>query len=100
MAAAAIRGLQHRFISGEGYAARLSLARTARLLVDGSGEPRDGTAMGPGTLAAETPDDLADATEATFWGPAQRIKPPAIVEGAPMRWDIAAAPLGSSPATW
>jgi hypothetical protein len=96
MAAAAIHGLLHRFTTGEGYVARASLARTARLLVVGSaGQPGDTRA-----LAAEMPDDLADTIEPTFWGPAQRIKPPASVTGAPMGWDIAAAPLGSSPAAW
>ncbi|CAB3792155.1 CoA transferase [Pararobbsia alpina] len=96
MAAAAIRGLLHRFTTGEGYGARMSLARTARLLVDGAGGSPDDT----GALAVETADDLADTIESTFWGPAQRVKPPAFVDGAPMHWDIAAAPLGTSPAAW
>lgn len=104
MAAAAIRGLLHRFTTGEGYAARMSLARTAQLLVGHSSQHGDSAGAGAGrdasALAPETADDLADALEQTFWGPARRIKPPARVDGAPMHWDLAAAPLGSSPAAW
>jgi hypothetical protein len=96
LAAAAIRGLEHRFTTGSGYRARMSLARTAQLLVEGSKGPQDNT----GALGAETPDDIASAIESTFWGPARRIKPPPAMDGAPMHWDIPAGPLGSSPPTW
>ncbi len=93
MAAAAIRGLTARSTKGQGVVARVSLARTAALLVglapDGSGE-----------LAPEAADDVIDAIESTAGGPARRLRPPCAIEGAPMTWDLPAAALGSGPARW
>jgi CoA-transferase family III len=93
MAAAVVRGLTGRLTTGAGGSARASLARTAALLV--------GLPPGqPASLAPETPDDHADAIEATAWGPARRVKAPGGVEGAPMRWDLPATALGSARAAW
>jgi hypothetical protein len=94
MAAAVVRGLIAR-LDGDGRwrQARLSLARTAMLLTDAPLAP--GTAMPP---AAEA--DLATALEHTEWGPARRLLPPAVVDGAPMRWSRPAASLGSSLPNW
>ena len=95
MAAAVVRGLTQRLTTGAGCEVRASLARTAKLLLDGS--PTDYRAA---PLAAETRDDQTDIDELTAWGPARRVKPPASVEGAPMSWDYPSTTLGSSPAAW
>ncbi len=93
MAAAVVRGLSARLTTGAGCSVRASLARTAVLL--GGLPPGQ-----PAPFAPETPDDRAEALEATAWGPARRLKPPCAVEGAPMRWDLPAMALGSAPAAW
>jgi hypothetical protein len=94
MAAATIRGVTRRLIQGNGTEARLSLARTAKLLADhqlADDEPR---------LAAETEADLSPAIEATEWGDAQRIAAPIQISGVPMRWDYPASNLGSALPQW
>jgi hypothetical protein len=94
MAAAAICGVARRLIQRTGTEARLSLARTAKLLADhqlGDDEPR---------LAAETEADRAPAIEATEWGDAQRIAAPVQITGIPMRWDYPAGGLGSASPQW
>jgi hypothetical protein len=73
---------------------RLSLARTAKLLVEAgsySEEP---------TLAPVISADLSTAIETTDWGPAQRLNPPIIIDGTPMRWDHPARELGSAAPRW
>ena len=44
--------------------------------------------------------DYAPEIESTDWGPARRLKPPAAVEGAPMRWARPAGRLGAAPPVW
>jgi crotonobetainyl-CoA:carnitine CoA-transferase CaiB-like acyl-CoA transferase len=95
MAAAAIRGLSHRRDTGEGMEVRASLARTAHTLVSEVNPSWDTAPM-----SVMTPDDFIATPERTAWGDAQRLKPPVVVEGAEMRWDYPAGPLGSSPARW
>ena len=95
MAAAVAAGLTRRLVHGEATTARLSLARTARAFVDANPPPFDATSWS--TL---TDDDLAAGIEATDWGPARRVSPPAVIDGAPMAWPRAAARLGSSDARW
>src|SRR6516162_9568637 len=90
LAAAAIRGLTNRLKTGAGLEARTSLARMAALLID---QPAAGTSE---LIAPEEPGDLSDEIEETAWGPARRIKPPIVVGGAPMQWDLPARQLGSS----
>ena len=92
-AAAALRGLARR-IAGQGTAARLSLAATAKLLVDLGRVPL-GSGHAPAAAA-----DLSPTVEPTVWGPARRLRPPLEVEGAPLHWDRPASPLGSAPAAW
>ena len=93
MAAAALRGLTARLTTGTGCLVRASLARTAALLV--------GLATGPSRpLAPETPDDHTAAMEMTAWGLARRVNAPCGLENAPMRWDLPASELGSTPAAW
>jgi crotonobetainyl-CoA:carnitine CoA-transferase CaiB-like acyl-CoA transferase len=93
MAAAAIRGLTRRLATGTGTSARASLARTATLLT--SLPATEATPLSP-----NAPDDLLDEIEQTSWGPARRLRPPANIEGAPMRWDRPATQLGSAAASW
>jgi hypothetical protein len=93
LAAAGLRGLARRLATGGGCVARTSLARVAALLMSRPAAP----AM---PFAPESAGDLADAIEATAWGPARRLKPPLIVEGAPFDFDLPAGPLGASPPTW
>ncbi len=94
MAAAAVHGLNERLATGNGTQAQLSLARTAKLLVD-HGEVAPGPA-----LADETAGDRDAAIEHTPWGNAQRLRPPASIDGAPMRWDLPASDLGSASPHW
>lgn len=94
MAAAALRGITRRRNTGGGTTARLSLARTGGLL----------TALGPAPpapiLATMQDGDFAPGLEMTAWGPLRRLRPPAKVAGAPMRWDVAAGPLGAAAPAW
>lgn len=94
VAAAAIRSMTQRLTTGRGSEARSSLARVAALLI---GKPADSARAG---LDPERSDDVAATTEMTSWGPALRLKPPVVVEGAPIHWNQPAGPLGASPAKW
>ena len=71
-------------VQGNGTEARLSLARTAKMLIDAS----TGGAADP--LAAETAADLSPEIEATDWGQAQRLNSPITIDGTPMRWNSSA----------
>ncbi|MHC8402416.1 CoA transferase [Pseudomonas sp. MDT1-17] len=87
MAAAAITLL------GRGGSARLSLARTAKLLIEqgaGSHEP----------LRAEGENDQGMLVEQTTWGPAHRLHVPLKITGTPMQWALPAGELGSHRAQW
>jgi CoA-transferase family III len=93
-AAAAIRGVVRRLATGRGLAARLSLARTAKLLLDlGAGDDEP-------PFTSESPGDVAEAAEATPWGGARRLNPPVSIPHIPMHWSLPATQLGSSPAAW
>ena len=91
MAAAVLRGLLYLLTENRAMQARLSLARTAKLLTDSAPE------AGAQPLAAAGEADLAPGIEHTEWGAARRLSPPVVVGGAPMAWDRPAASLGSSP---
>ena len=94
MAATAIRAVTRRLDDRIGTEARLSLARTAKLLTDGG-------AAGPSSPhAAETPAMLSSAVEQTDWGDAQRLAPPAAVTGVAMQWAHPARKLGSAAPVW
>ncbi|OPK08753.1 CoA transferase [Pseudomonas sp. VI4.1] len=93
MAASAIRLLAERLSSGRGGSARLSLARTAKLLVEG----------GAGTdepLRAEKQSDQGLLVEQTPWGPAHRLQVPLKMTGTPLQWAIPAGELGSHRPLW
>jgi crotonobetainyl-CoA:carnitine CoA-transferase CaiB-like acyl-CoA transferase len=92
IAAAALRGLAGRSASGTGSRWRVSLARTARVLVDAGAQPTGDSP--PGEPA------ISDGVEQTSWGPTRRIRPPLSVSGASLRWDIPARTLGSDPPVW
>jgi hypothetical protein len=94
MAAAVLEGLQVRMTTGHGWRARCSLARTAQLLFECAGTGSAGDEADPPQPAT------AEKIEQTPWGPARRLVPPVILEGAPMWWDRAASALGSSPPAW
>jgi crotonobetainyl-CoA:carnitine CoA-transferase CaiB-like acyl-CoA transferase len=93
IACAVLRGLSRRAETGAGCTTRTSLARVAALLTSAA-------AGAAAPLAAETPEDLTPGFEATAWGPARRLKPPLLVEGAELHWDLPAGLLGSAPAAW
>ena len=94
MAAAVVRGLSQRCATGQGSQARLSLARTAKLLIDGP----------PGEVSGEAPAptaaDYSAEIEASAFGPLARLKAPILIDGAPMRWDRPATALGSAAPEW
>lgn len=93
MAGAALAALRDA-VAGRGLRnARLSLARTAALLVGYRSGSREAFApAGAGDFAAEV--------EHTPWGPAQRLRPPMDLTDVPMRWDRAACALGSDAPAW
>jgi len=87
MAASAIRLLGRR------GSARLSLARTAKLLIEngaGTDEP----------LRAEDDNDQGLLIEQTPWGPAHRLHVPLKITGTPLQWTLPASELGSHRAQW
>ena len=94
LAAAVLRGLTQRRLTGRGVVARASLARTAALLAAClPGDP-------DGTLGKPDAGDFSDAPERTSWGPVRRLRPPVAVGHIPVRWDRPASPLGSADASW
>lgn len=94
MAAAVLRALRLRAATGQAMAARLSLARTAALLVG------QGTRACDGAAPVETDADLAPEIAHTGWGPARRVAFPVTLDGAGPRWPVPAGPLHSHPARW
>ncbi len=94
MATAAIRGITRRLNGAHSVTARLSLARTAKLLTDaGAGEAEP-------PLAAESFFDIASPIEATDWGNAKRLKPPVTIRDVPLYWTLPARALGTAQARW
>ncbi|OPA98700.1 acyl-CoA transferase [Pseudomonas fluorescens] len=94
MAAAAIQALSERLKSGRGGSARLSLARTAKLLVEAGQVPQQPA------LREEEPSDQGLVVEQTPWGQAHRLLAPLTISGTPLQWDLAAGELGSHRAQW
>ena len=93
MAASALKLLAARLRSGRGGSARLSLARTAKLLIE----------SGPGTteaLRAEDDQDQRVQVEQTPWGPAHRLQVPVKISGTALQWTLPATDLGSHPPQW
>ena len=95
LAACALTGLTGRRGDGRGSRWRTSLAAMARLLVDtGVTTSIEGDGIHPTGPAAGAP------IEHTVWGDARRLPPPVEVDGAPLRWDLPAGPLGSADPAW
>ncbi|HJS90855.1 MAG TPA: CoA transferase [Steroidobacteraceae bacterium] len=94
LAAAAVRGLVNRRLTGAGMTARLSLARTASVLWEAG---KDGKET---ALIRRSDCDLSPSLEATSWGNARRLNPPVVVAEAPMSWPCGASALGSARAAW
>ena len=87
MAAAAISLL------GSGGSARLSLARTAKLLIEQGPWPTE-------PLRAEDENDQGVLIEQTSWGAAHRLHAPLKISGTPLQWALAASELGSHRPQW
>ena len=95
LAACALTGLAQRRSEGTGSRWRTSLARMARLLVDG------GTVDGPdGRGIDPAPPTPGAPVERTPWGDARRLPAPVEVDGAPLCWSRPAGHLGSSAPGW
>lgn len=94
MAASAIRALTERLESGRGGSARLSLARTAKLLVEAGQVPQQAA------LREEDINDQGLVVEQTAWGQAHRLLAPLSISGTPLQWDLPAVELGSHRPQW
>lgn len=94
IAAAAIHALNRRDTTGEIYTARLSLARTASLLMSQVSHPESSK------FSSETNQDIDSLIEKTEWGEARRIRFPLEVAGMPAQWNYPAGSLQVSEATW
>ena len=94
MAASAIRALSERLKTGRGGSARLSLARTAKLLVEAGQVPEQPA------LRAEAPGDQGLVVEQTAWSQAHRLLAPVTISGTPLQWELPAGELGAHRAQW
>ena len=95
LAAAACRALVRLLVDRRASEVHLSLARTAKLLVD-LGDSGDIAAP---DLPAAAIDRWCE-TAATAWGPVRRVRCPGWIDGVDPRWTIAAGPLGADAAEW
>ena len=93
MAASCLKLLTERLGSGCGGSARLSLARTAKLLLQQPATPQP-------ALRAEEPSDQGLVLEQTTWGPANRLQVPLTISGTPLQWSLPAGELGAHRARW
>ncbi|MGY2438613.1 CoA transferase [Pseudomonas sp. SDO52101_S400] len=93
MATSAIRLLDERLRSGRGGTARLSLARTAKLLIEHGAETDE-------ALRPEDEQDQGLQVEQTPWGPAHRLQAPLRIAGTPLEWALPATELGSHQPRW
>jgi len=95
LAAATCRALVRVLVDREASEVHLSLARTAKLLVDlgDSGEMR-----GPDM----TPDEVERCSEtaSTAFGPVTRVRCPVRIDGNDPCWTVAAGPLGVDAPVW
>lgn len=94
LAAAAVRGLISRLTGTGPTCARLSLARTAKLLIDHKAVPTTAD------FAPSKDSDFSTAFEKSDWGICQRLASPAKLQTAAMFWDRPATRLGSAKAGW
>jgi len=94
IAAAAIRGLTRRLQTGVGSTSRLSLARTAGLLV--SGGPPAGDSYVPVPLDGPYEDRIYTVNGA----PTRRLRWPLEIAGNPLFWEHPGDKVGASTPTW
>lgn len=94
MAAAVLRALRIRRQTGLCHSARLSLARTAALLMSHGSHPFRGIDILPEA------EDFDASMEQTGWGPAQRIRFPLQLDGTGPQWTIPAGPLRIASPAW
>ena len=99
MAAAALKALADRLRGAPVADARLSLARTAALVMAHEDGLAPSGADDIDNLAAGEADFQA-VLETTPWGPAKRLRPPISVRGVDLVWDRPACDFASSPAVW
>ncbi|MFT4085133.1 MAG: CoA transferase [Nocardioides sp.] len=92
-AAAAVRGLTRRMLTGQGSRSRLSLAGNARFLAD-SAAPQ-----GP-WIELPLSGPYEDRVVSGVWGPVRRLDSPVLVEGAPFFWERPGERYGSATASW
>jgi hypothetical protein len=94
MAAAAIIAIT-KAIAGNGCAhARLSLARTAELLISHPQQKNNSTSI------KMKPSDFSHNIEQTPWGMANRLIPAVKIANTPMEWNSASCELGSAEPVW
>ncbi|MFD2263612.1 CoA transferase [Lacibacterium aquatile] len=93
MAAAALRGVTERIKTGRVMQARLSLARTAALLM--AYPQQESRAFEPENAA-----DIDPAIEMTGWGAARRLRMPLAIDGLRVGSDLPAMSLGSYAPEW
>ncbi|MTD25590.1 CoA transferase [Erwinia sorbitola] len=96
MAAAVLEGLRQRVLNHTGFSARLSLARTACLLMDAP-YPQDAQ---PAGLAPRQPQDEDSEALISHWGISYRLRSPFWLPGMPLIWSRAPSPFGSAAAEW
>ncbi len=96
MASAVLHGMTKRLANGTGYCARLSLARTAQLLLD---NPYPQNHALPPLAGIEAADENPE-TELTHWGPALRLRAPLHLAGTALLWALPATALGTSHPEW
>jgi len=89
MATAALHGWAERWLGCGGLTAKVSLARTAKLLLDGPRTDADTS------LRQASEVDWEGDLEETSWGPARRLRPPLVIDGVPFVWDRPATALGT-----
>lgn len=94
MAAAVLRAIQTRNRTGRIMSARLSLARTAALLVT------QGPHSFHGNEIRETSKDVDGRIEKTSWGPAHRLRYPVELDAAGPSWRFPAGHLRIDPPRW
>ncbi|MGC5701406.1 CoA transferase [Pseudomonas sp. NFXW11] len=95
MAASALRALNLSWSHGQGSSARLSLARTAKLLIDHSAPPGSQP-----PLRTEDEEDQGLLPEHTPWGIARRLRVPLHISGTPVQWSCPASTLGAHRPRW
>ena len=99
MAAAAMRLLAYG-VEGQGpIVAKLSLTRTANLLLAHKQQAHEQQEWAQENITAQ-PVDYEDDIEQMPWGKAKRLRPPLEMEGIPMQWQTAASALGASEPIW